>query len=152
MAVRQAPFLLFLFIVYLTIGVYDQLFDQAGNPYDINSFIFTALFQPTQWTQSGLWILFAGAIVTSGAIAGIGAVLTKSDIITLSGVAGVLFSVGAIPIITVYNFVYRNANTFVCEAGDPCGAGTIAAVLIAGPLMLYWTYIVLGWWMWRETT
>jgi hypothetical protein len=161
---RLAPMTVFMFVIYLSIGVFDQIFDANLNAYGngSTSFLFNTLLQPWNWSGTivigGIsfptFILLFGSIVSVGVgVAVTGSLFGRSDISVLAPMAAAFASLGAIPIISLYNFVTRNVALFSdCTIGVTCAPAQIAGALSAGVLAIMYLFTVFEWWFWRQTT
>lgn len=161
---RLAPMTVFMFVVYLMIGIFDQTLDPNLNAYGNagSNFLFATILQPWNWTGtvnilgfatvSMLGILGTMLVVATG-IAVAGSVLGRSDITTLYAPFLAFMAIGAAPILVLYSFVTRNVGMFAgCTIGEICGPAQIIGALTAGVLAIMWLYTCMEWWAWRATT
>lgn len=148
---------LFLIVIYLSIGIFDQTLDANFQGYgngNMGWFLFATIFQPWNWTGSvGLYTILLGAITVAVGMAAFASVLGRSDLIALYAAFGVFMSAGALPCIVLYSFVARNVGQFAgCAIDVPCAAANLIGGLTAGVVALIWIFTCLEWWAWRSTT
>lgn len=160
---RLGPMSIFLFVLYISIGIFDQTFDANLNAYGNSgeNFIFATLLQPWNWggyttilgfSVPNMIFVLSSAITVAVGIALTGALFGRSDIATLFGLFTLFIGLGAVPIIAFYSFVTRNVGMFACTVGESCGPANIAGALSAGVLMVMWLFTCMEWWAWRATT
>lgn len=174
---RLAPFMIVLFVMYIVIGLIDQSFVDPNHPLDqygscYNSTIlgwnvtgavgncangngvnfFSLITQPYNWQDNSFLLTLIAAVFVVSAITAAAAYLTRSDILTLAGLAGIFFSMGSVTIVALYSFITRNVGQFACTAGQACGPAQIIGGLTAGVVALMWAMTVLEWWLWRPAT
>jgi hypothetical protein len=159
---RLAYFLAVLFIAYILIGVYDNILDpdlsqwqksaDEASPKGVGS-LFNIIIQPyvfnsNQWVRT---LLISLGVLTG--IMGAAAFATRSDIITLSGLAIFFMGLAAYPLISIWNFVTRNVGMHAgCVVGQPCLPANLIGSLTVGIFALFYTMTVIEWWFWRPTT
>jgi hypothetical protein len=160
---RLGPMTVFLFVLYLSMGIFDQTLSSDLNAYGNGgtSFVFLSLIQPWNWggttnvlgyeVPNFLGIL-GSAITIAVGIAVLGSVLGRSDITTLFALFLSMMSLGAMPIIMFYGFITRNISPYACTIGTACLEANILGALSAGVLGIMWLYTCLEWWAWRNTT
>ena len=151
---RLGPFMIVLFVMYIALGLLNHTLN--SNLYDYNSTGTTfldILIKPWIWSDNPFLVLVAGAaIAIAGLTTAIG-IITRSDIVTLSGLAGAFISMGAVPIMALYDFMSRNIGQFAgCIPGDTCAAASIIGALTGGILALMWVMTVMEFWLWRPVT
>lgn len=161
---RLGPMSVFMFVLYLMIGIFDQTLDSNLNAYGNGgtSYIFATILQPWNWsgtvniagfTVPSLILLLGSAITVAVGIALAGAIVGRSDIFSLFSLFVVLLSLGMAPCIVLYSFVSRNVGMFAnCNIGEPCGPAMIFGALSAGILAVMWLFTCMEWWAWRATT
>jgi len=161
---RLGPMTVFMFVLYLMIGIFDQTLDPNLNGYGNSgaNFLFATIIQPWNWTGTvnilGFTTLsFIGilgtAIVVATGIAAAGSLLGRSDISTLFPLFIAFTTIGSAPCLSLYNFMTRNVGQFAgCTIGQTCGPASIIGALSAGILGLMWLFTCMEWWAWRSTT
>ena len=151
---RLAPFMVVLFVMYLSINVLDKTLDPTlQNPDSTGVSYFALILQPSLWDTNSFIVLLIGFIGAVSLITATIGILTRSDIVTLSGGAASLMAMGAIPIIQLYWFMSRNVGSMTgCIPGDPCASAMIVGSLTAGVVGLMWVMTVLEFWLWRPVT
>ena len=161
---KLGPMTVFMFVLYLSIGIFDQTLDPNLNGYGNSGggFLFATIIQPWNWTGTvnilGFTTLsFIGilgtAIVVATGIAVAGSLLGRSDISTLFPLFIAFTTLGSAPCLVLYTFVTRNVGQFAgCTIGQVCGPASIIGALTAGILGLMWLFTCLEWWAWRATT
>jgi hypothetical protein len=165
---KIGPMTVFMFVIYLMIGIFDQIFDPNLNVLDAygnagQNFLFATIIQPWNWGGT-IYLPLVGAVPTFFAILGsaitvavgiaiAGSILGRSDIFTLFPLFVAFTTLGSLPCIVLYNFVSRNVAMFTnCQVGQPCGPAMIFGALTAGVLAIMWLFTCVSWWAWRETT
>ena len=151
---RLGTFFVVLYISYIILGLVNHTLDPSLYSYNSsgNSFL-TILIQPWVWSNNTFILLLVGAVFTVSAITAAASFLSRSDILTLAGLAGVFLSMGAVPIIALYDFMARNTGQFVgCIPGQACAASSVVGGLTAGVVALMYCMTVLEWWLWRPAT
>jgi hypothetical protein len=156
-----------MFVMYLMIGIFDQVFDSNLNVIDAygnagQNFLFATILQPWNWGGTinlplvgavPMFLMILGSAITIAVgIAVFGAVLGRSDITTLFALFLAFTALGAAPCIVLYNFVARNVGQFACTIGEPCGTAMIFGALTAGILAIMWLFTCMEWWAWRAAT
>ena len=151
---RLAPFMVVLFIMYITLGLLNSTLDPTLFAYGSHGVSFlNILIQPWLWADNSFITLIIGAVFTISAITAAASFLSRSDILTLAGLAGIFLSMGAVPIVGLYDFITRNSGQFAgCIPGNPCAAASIIGALTAGVVALMYCMTVVEWWLWRPTT
>lgn len=170
---RLGPFFVVLFIMYISIGLLDQTLDPNlqgfGNCINITTIanvtgavgncanggginFFSLITQPYLWKDNQFLLMLIAIIFTVSAITAVASFFSRSDILTLAGLAGVFMSMGSVTIISLYYFITRNVGVFACNAGSSCGPATIIGGLTAGVIALMYAMTVMEWWLWRPTT
>jgi hypothetical protein len=166
---KLGPMTVFMFVMYLFIGIFDQTFDKNLNVLDAygnagQNFLFATILQPWNWGGTidlplvgavPMFLMILGsAISVAVGIAVFGSILGRSDISTLFALFVAFTTLGALPCIVLYNFVARNVGMFVtdCVVGQPCGPAMIAGALTAGILAIMWLFTCVEWWAWRSAT
>ena len=161
---RLGPMSVVMFIIYLTIGIFDQTLNSNLQGYGngASGFVLGSILQPWNWsgtiTIAGISIpslfgILGVAITIAVGIALIGSVLGRSDIVTLFVLFGAFMSLGVVPIINLYSFVTRNVGQMAgCSIGQVCAPANIFGALSAGILAIMWIFTCLEWWAWRATT
>lgn len=157
----------FMFVMYIMIGIFDQVFDPNLNVINAygntaTNFAFAAILQPWNWSGTitifgmqfpSLLLILGSAVSVAVGIALFGTVIGRSDIVLLFGVFTAFMSLGALPCIVLYNFVSRNVAMFTnCQLGEPCGPAMIFGALTAGVLAVMWLFTCMEWWAWRSAT
>lgn len=155
----------FMFVMYLMIGIFDQTFDPYLNAYgnSAQNWVFATILQPWNWSGSitlpiigtvpSLITILGSALVVALGIAVLGSILGRSDISALFALFVAFLSLGSSVCVILYNFVSRNVAMFTnCETGQVCGPAMIFGVLSAGILAVMWLFTCLEWWAWRATT
>lgn len=146
------------FVIYLSIGVFDQVFDNNLQPIGgslTGNFVLMTLLQPQNWSTNGLLIILGLGIVVgtvaalAGSVSAFGITITRSDISALFPLFLVLVGLGSVPIISFYSFITRNVGQFACTVGSSCPPAMIIGSLTAGVLALVWIFTCLEWWLWR---
>ena len=165
---KLGPMTVFMFVLYLFIGIFDQVFDPNLNVIDAygnagQNFLFATILQPWNWggtidlpligaVPTFLTILGSALTIAVG-IAVFGSILGRSDISTLFGLFLAFLALGSMPCIVLYNFVSRNVGMMTgCVIGQPCGPAMIFGSLTAGILAIMWLFTCVEWWAWRSTT
>jgi|WetSurMetagenome_2_1015567.scaffolds.fasta_scaffold35926_2 hypothetical protein len=152
---RLGTFMVVLFVMYLLMGLVDKTLDPNLIAYGTTGTTFLdILIQPWAWTTNSFLLLLVGSVFTISAITAATSVLTRSDILTLAGLAGVFISMGSVPIIRLYDFMTRNIGPFIseCIPGQACLPASMLGALTAGVVALMFAMTVLEWWLWRPTT
>jgi hypothetical protein len=165
---KLGPMTVFMFVMYLFIGIFDQVFDPSLNVLDAygnagQNFLFATILQPWNWTGTvdlplvgsipSFLLILGSAITVAVGIAVTGSILGRSDISTLFGLFVAFTTLGSLPCIVLYSFVTRNVAMFTnCTIGQPCGPAMIFGSLTAGILAIMWLFTCVSWWAWRETT
>ena len=164
---KLGPMTVLMFVIYLFIGIFDQVFDPNLNVIDgygnaAGNFMFATILQPWNWGGTinipllgavPMFLTILGsAISVAVGIAVFGAVFGRSDISALFWLFLAFLSLGAMPCIVLYSFVTRNVAMFACTVGEPCGPAMIFGALTAGILAIMWLFTCVSWWAWRETT
>ena len=151
-------------IAYLMIGIANNTFSLSSSDFGVGEaegsgttgYPFWAIFfQPYTWNSLDLIEMFGG-IFAIGATIAIASYFSRSDISTLYWVFVALVSFGAVPIFSIYKFVYNRFGAHACPNVDLitniCPEAAVMAALIAGPIAIYYVFTCVGWWAWRETT
>ncbi len=145
---KLANMIMILLILQMSIIIFDavSVSDYELTAYDSNdTVVWDFILDPTGWTETSLFVLFAGLVGLVGAI-GVGVYLvTKSDTVLFFGVFTLLLGVGAIPIVSLYQMFGRNVGFFGCDA-LPCLPVTIVWALTGGLLAIFYVLSVLEWW------
>ena len=153
-----------LLIMYLTIGIIDNVMDTNLSDWEASvsssdnktgisgSTFFNIVFQPYLWKENQWIITLGGILAVSVGIGAVGAYLTKSDIVLLMPFAILLLSIGIYPLISIYSFITRNVGMFACTVGETCTEAWLIGILTAGVMGLFYTLSVLEWWFWRPMT
>ena len=163
---KIGPVTIMMFVIYLFIGIFDQVFDPNLNAYGNagQDFLFNTILQPWNWSGTATFTIFGqsvpmflavlfGAITLAVGISLAGSIFGRSDIFTLFPLFTAFLTLGAIPCLSLYNFVSRNVAMFTnCEIGQPCGPAMIFGALTAGVLAIMWMFTCVEWWAWRSTT
>jgi ABC-type maltose transport system permease subunit len=162
---RLGPMTIFMFVMYLMIGIFDQTLDPSLNAYGNagGDFLFNTIIQPWNWSGtvtfpilgpvSSFILILGSAISVAVGIAVLGSILGRSDISVLFALFTAFAALGAVPCIVLYNFVSRNVALFTnCQLGEPCGPAMIFGALTAGILAVMWLFTCVEWWAWRATT
>ena len=163
---KLGPMTIFMFVLYLFIGIFDQTFDKTMNYIGGNineNWLFSTIMQPWNWGgtitflgyEVPMMLLILGSTITVAVgIALAGSILGRSDITTLFALFVALLALGAAPCIVLYNFVSRNVGMFItdCTIGQLCGPAMIFGSLTAGVLAIMWLFTCLEWWAWRSAT
>lgn len=160
---RLGPMTVLLFILYISMGIFDQTLnsDLQGYGNGESSFVFLTIIQPWNWAGTtevmGVNIpnflgILGGAISIAVGIAVIGSVLGRSDITALFSLFLAFTSLGAVPIIMLYGFMTRNIAPYTCKISESCFESNLLGALTAGVLGIMWIYTCLEWWAWRSTT
>lgn len=153
---RLAPFMIILFVVWIVLGLLNATMDPTLSnyqQYSTGSTYLDILIHPWMWsTNSWLDVLLGGVAIVVGVFTA-QVLFGRSDIITLSGLAAVFLSMGALPIVELYSFMTRNTAQFMgCVPNVACTPSIIAGVLTAGVVGLLYSMTVLEWWLWRPAT
>ena len=118
--------------------------------------LFSLLLNPTNFTNSNFWLIFAG-ITTLGSVIVIGlAALIKQDWVIRAGMMATLSSIVVAPYLQLFTFFSAQtgyiatycANSPVCSQTQLLGGiGQWIALIFAGPLFLYslWAMIEFVW-------
>ena len=161
---KIGPMSVFMFVLYLMIGIFDQTFDVSLNAYgnSAQNWVWGTMLQPWNWSGTTtivgvtvpMFLLILGsAISVAVGIAVLGSVLGRSDISVLFALFIAFTALGATPCVILYNFVSRNVALFTnCVPNQPCGPAMIFGALTAGILALMWLFTCVEWWAWRATT
>jgi hypothetical protein len=151
---RLGPFFVVLFVMYIVMGLLNATLDPSLLAYGTTGTSFLdILIQPWIWTGNSFLALIVGSVFAVSAITAAASFISRSDILTLAGLAGVFLSMGAVPIVGLYDFVTRNIGQFAgCIPGSPCGPAAIIGALTAGVVALMYAMTVLEWWLWRPAT
>jgi hypothetical protein len=152
---RMGPFLIVLYVFNIVIGLLDKVLTPTLTGYQsisTGSTYLDILIQPWVWSQNTFLTMLVTSIFIISGITAAAAFLTRSDILTLAGVAGIFLSMGALPLVNMYSFVTRNIGQFACNPGDPCTAAAVIGSLTVGVIGLMYAFTVLEWWLWRPTT
>jgi len=151
---RLGPFIVVLFVMYIVMGLLNATLDPTLFAYGTTGTSFlNILIQPWIWSGNTFILLLVGAVFTISAITAASAFLSRSDILTLAGLAGIFLSMGAVPIVALYDFITRNIGQFAgCIPGTACGPASIIGALTAGVVALMYCMTILEWWLWRPTT
>lgn len=152
---RLGPFLVVLYVTYIVIGLLDKVLTPGLNSYasiSTGSTFFDIITQPWLWSTNTFLTAIATAVVTVTALTAAAAFFTRSDILTLAGLAGMFLSMGALPMVSMYSFITRNIGQFACTPGEACAAATVIGSLTVGVIALMYAMTVIEWWFWRSTT
>lgn len=152
---RLGPFFVVLFVIHICIGLLDKVLTPTLTGFQsisTGSTFMDILIQPWLWSSNTFLTLLITSVFAISAITAATAYLTRSDILTLAGLAGVFISMGAIPIVSLYSFITRNVGMFACTPGQACAAAAVIGSLTAGVVGLMYAMTVLEWWLWRPTT
>ncbi len=166
---KIAPLLIILYIALIGIVLFDNI-DSPGwgaTPYtedaDDSSGIWNLFTDPTNWKNNAFISFITITFLAAVAVITI-AVITKSDILLLTPLFVILINAGILPIIAIYQIVYReilrmtctgafNANTLLASCA---GTGTTAAILLSaifvGPIAIAWALACIEWWTQRPTS
>lgn len=108
---------------------------------------------PTNWSLTD--VLLAIATVTGAAAAAVIIIGTffsqKSDTLLFVPIAALLFSFGAIPMISLYNVFMSNGAIFGCTS-IPCSNAILMYLITGGTLAIFYLLAVLEWWSGRTTS
>lgn len=161
---RIGPMTVVFFMLYITIGLFDQTMnvDLQGYGNAGENFMFATLLQPWNYgsytvTVGGVQVptllgILGTAITIAVGIALITSVIGRSDIVTLFSLFSALIMLGAPTIIVLYSFLTRNVAMMACTVGEPCFPANLVGAIIAGTLGIMWLMTCLEWWAWRATT
>jgi hypothetical protein len=159
-----------LFIAYIIIGLLNQTLQSDLRPIGVTSepsnFIYDIFIQPNLWNLNGesgfstLIGIFGGLTAVAVGIAVAATVFGRSDIAVLAIPAGIFLSLGAMPILSIYQFLIRNIGSMACNISpqaaiistSSCLPASLIGTLVAGTLGLLWVLIILEWWLWRPLT
>jgi hypothetical protein len=152
-----------LFVMYISIGIVDNMLQSNLTPdasVDTKSpnFLYQMFIQPNIWNLSGvsgfsmLMSIFVGIGAVAVGIAVTATVFGKSDIAMLAIPAGVLLSLGAMPIVSIWSFLTRNVASMACNVGTECLPASLVGALFAGTLGVLWAFTVIEFWLWRPLT
>lgn len=155
---RMLGVLILLIIVQLSVGIFWQNLSSNSltlNPYDdSNSMrLWDFIFNPTLWTQSGLWVLIVSVSTVIAGIA-IGVLFgVKSDLTYLVGLFIFFAAFGAIPVASLYLVIYSEVGVFAgCAIGTPCLPAGLIAFFFSGILAASWIFVCIEWWSGRPMT
>lgn len=161
---RIGPMTIIFFMIYLSIGLFDQTMNVNLEGYGNaqNNFMFATLLQPWNYglgtvTIAGVQIptllgILGTAISLAVGIALITSVIGRSDIVSLFALFSAFIMLGAPTIIVLYSFITRNVAMMACAVGESCMPANLIGAIIAGSLGIMWLFTCLQWWAWRETT
>lgn len=160
---RLGPMVIFLFVLYLSIGIFDQVLDKDLNAYgnSASNFAFAVILQPQNWSGtsqflgfqvSNLLLIFTSALVVTAGITLSTFLVTKSDLSLLFGLFIMFASLGVVPIGMLYTFVTKNVALYGCTIGETCIEAQMVGALTAGILAIMWLFTCVEWWAWRPTT
>lgn len=115
--------------------------------------LFSVVTNPSNY-QNNAWFTY----ITNAGIIGIGSLVVmgaglvfRNDLILLLGLFGVFLSIGAVSLISIYNFIARQSALFMCSpAGDICQASNFTAGMITGLITLYYVFLCIEWWSGRQ--
>ena len=156
---RLAPIIMILIILQGVIILYDQVYPTGGctgsecegnyslvSYKDNQSALWDFAANPTDWRGSG-FISFFLLILTASAVATfVGAVVGyKGDMILFFGTFTFFLGLGAVPIISLYNVITREAGFFGCTIGT-CYPAIFAWLFTGGILAVFYVLAVLDWW------
>jgi len=158
---KLAQMIMLLIIIQASCMLLDGTFssdDYTLNPYNSSDIINNSepglwdfAIDPTGWSSTNFLTLLASIFTVAGIIA-IGAyVITKSDIILLSGVFSFFIGFGAIPIISLYKVFTRDPAIFGCTS-IPCVPSILAWLLVGGLIAVFYILACLEWWTGRSTS
>lgn len=153
--------LMIMLILQCSIMLFDGTFDETTydlNPYNASTNInntensvWNFVADPTGWSDTNFLLFLAGILsVTAFLALGIN-VFYKSDIVLLFGMFTFFLSLGAIPIISLYNLINRNPAMWGCVT-TPCLPSILIWIFTGGLIALFYIMSVIGWWSGRPTT
>lgn len=168
---KIAPLLIILYVALVGIIIFDGIGaagwtadPYAGTTVDSNeSSVWNLFTNPTSWKDSPLISLLTVTFLAAAASIGV-AIITKSDIALLTPLFVILMNAGILPIIAIYQVVYREVLRMTCTGTfnaenllASCSAdGTTAAILLSaifvGPIAVAWVLACIEWWTQRPTS
>ena len=150
---RLGPFLVILWAVYLMMGLINDTLDPNLSPYGSTGYTWMdMILSPWQWSTNQFLLAITAAVGGLTLIVAASSFFTRSDIATLSPLAGGFILMGAVPIVGLYAFVTRNVGMFACTAGESCAAANIIGASTAGIVGIMYLMTVMEWWFWRPAT
>jgi len=168
---KIAPLLIILYIALIGIIIFDNL-DAIGwtaDPYTNSTIpsnetsVWSLFTNPASWKNSPLISLLTITFLAAAASITI-AIVTKSDIALLTPIFVIMINAGILPIIAIYQVVYRevlrmtctgtfNAETLLAScSADGATAAIILSAIIVGPIAVAWVLTCIEWWTQRPTS
>ena len=147
---KLAPIVMILIILQGAIILYDQVYTESYELQaygDNESALWNFATNPTDWRDSQLISFFFLLLVAGAGATIIGAVIGyKGDMILFFGTFTFFLALGAVPIISLYNVITREAAFFGCSAVGVCYPSLFAWVFTGGILAVFYVLAVLDWW------
>ncbi len=147
---RLAPIVMILIILQGAIILYDQVYSES---YDLQAYednesaLWNFAANPTDWRESGLLTFFFAILAASAVATFVGAVVGyKGDMILFFGTFTFFLALGAVPIISLYNVITREAAFFGCSVVGVCYPSLFVWVFTGGILAVFYVLAVLDWW------
>jgi len=102
---------------------------------------------PTGWRTTG-FLTFLFTILAASAVATfVGAVVGyKGDMILFFGTFTFFLTIGAVPIVSLYNVITRDPTFYGCAATGVCYPSLFVWVFTGGILAVFYVLAVLDWW------
>lgn len=172
---KIAPLLVILYIALIGIVIFDGLgtggwnanpyTNETTNPTNTDdSAVWNLFTDPTTWKNNALINLLTVTFLAAAAAITV-AVITKSDIALLTPIFVILINAGILPIIAIYQVVYRevlrmsctgdfNVETLLasCTSSSQTTAAILISALCVGPLAIAWVLACIEWWTQRPTS
>jgi len=115
--------------------------------------VFEFILDPNGWSDpAGIIKTILGVVGIAGAFAVGVYLVTKSDTILFLPIATLLFSFGALPIISLYNAFMSNSVLFGCTKLDFCPLAIMLFGLTGGVIAFMYVLAVLSWWSGRPVS
>jgi len=170
---KIVPLLVILYIALIGIMIFDNISGSGwnANPYTNTTStnnpkdagIWNLFTNPTNW-GTNVFVTLITVTFLSVAAAIFVTYLTKSDIAMVTPLFAVLINAGVLPIMAIYQVVYREILRMTCTgvfnvgtllASCTTGTGTTAillSALIVGPIAVAWIMACIEWWTQRPTS
>jgi len=156
---KLAPLIMILIILQAVIIFYDQVYADAicegdcVDEYELTAYsdnqsaIWNFVANPTDWRGTGLLTFLMTILAASAVATFVGAIVGyKGDMILFFGTFTFFLTLGAVPIISLYNVITRDSSFYGCAATGVCYPSLFVWVFTGGILSIFYVLAVLDWW------
>jgi len=156
---KLAPMIMIIIILQAVIIFYDQVYADVPcegdcvEGYELTAYednqsaIWKFVSNPTDWRGTGLLTFLMTILAASAVATFVGAIVGyKGDMILFFGTFTFFLTLGAVPIISLYNVITRDSSFYGCAATGVCYPSLFVWVFTGGILSIFYVLAVLDWW------